>query len=298
MARKKSETTIDGMALAPVPEAIAQDMSASHAMVAEDLTRHDAALRMAEQIGYEGGITVAALTATLRLRMRRTVEEVIEIGRATLLLKLQLDHGQFGQALAEIGLERSLANRFMQAAAKFAAGGGRIAAIPGMTQTKLLELLILDDASVAELAETGTVPGLPADAIECMSVSELRSALRDARAVVEDKDGRIKTVQAENETLREEKAKRTRYTPDVAAKEAGERRAQRMAALQAASLAAMTAINEFGIVLADVSADADDRDQAMATARWLAQQISNLYVAHQIDVDFAETITPTWTRGE
>lgn len=49
------------------------------------------------------------------------------------------------------------------------------------SQTKFLELLVLDDDEIQVLEDSGKVRGIELDTIECMSVSELRAALRNER---------------------------------------------------------------------------------------------------------------------
>lgn len=167
------------MALAPAPAAITRDMSASGQVVLGEMARFEQTRQMAAQLGYEGSLSTSAMWDGMAIRMRRSVEETLEAGKIALLLKLQLPHGEFGQQLDARGWNRRVIGRFMQAAAKFHGAGEKLAQLPGMSSTKLLELVVLDDEDVAMLAETGTLPGLPQDAIECMSVSELKAALRE-----------------------------------------------------------------------------------------------------------------------
>lgn len=56
------------------------------------------------------------------------------------------------------------------------------------TQSKLLELLVLDDSEIEELEAGETVRGLDLDKIETMSVRELKAALREAQADAEATD--------------------------------------------------------------------------------------------------------------
>ena len=55
-------------------------------------------------------------------------------------------------------------------------------------KSKLIELLVLDDDQVAELNDGGTVAGITLDDVAAMSVSDLRKALREARADAEAND--------------------------------------------------------------------------------------------------------------
>ncbi|WP_334180851.1 hypothetical protein [Pseudomonas nitroreducens] len=120
--------------------------------------------------------------------MRRSVEACLEVGRGLQVLKAACGHGQFIPRLESLGLETRVAQKFMAAAAKFANGKGQplLAAID--SQTKLFEMLVLDDEQLEELELTGQTGELTLDDISTMSVKELRKALRDTRESVEAKD--------------------------------------------------------------------------------------------------------------
>ena len=72
-------------------------------------------------------------------------------------------------------------------------------------QTKLFELLVLDDDEVEELALTGQTGELKLDDIACMSVKELRKALREARA---DNQADKELLAEKNAALDAERARR------------------------------------------------------------------------------------------
>lgn len=120
--------------------------------------------------------------------MRRSVEACLEVGRGLQVLKSACGHGGFLPRLEALGLDRKVAAKFMAAAAKFASGKGQplLAAID--SQTKLFEMLVLDDEQLEELELTGQTGELTLDDISTMSVKELRKALRDSRESVEAKD--------------------------------------------------------------------------------------------------------------
>jgi hypothetical protein len=115
--------------------------------------------------------------------MRRSVEACLEMGRGLIVLKAACGHGNFLARLGVLGLDHSVAFRFMQAATKFS----NIASTQYLTraignQTKLFEMLVLDDEQIDELALTGQTGELHLDAVATMSVKELRTALRELRA--------------------------------------------------------------------------------------------------------------------
>ena len=120
--------------------------------------------------------------------MRRSVEACLEVGRGLQVLKAACAHGNFLPRLEALGLEPSVAQRFMTAAAKFSRSTSQplLQAIDG--QSKLFEMLVLDDEQLEELELTGQTGELTLDDISTMSVKELRKALRDSRDTVEAKD--------------------------------------------------------------------------------------------------------------
>lgn len=108
-----------------------------------------------------------------------TGEALLELGKRLLLLKEHEPHGEFLQALGEIGVADRFARKAMQAALKFGQPNRPSTAdFAGLGQGKLIELLVLDDEEIAELKEGGTVVGLALDQIDRMSTRELRAKLR------------------------------------------------------------------------------------------------------------------------
>lgn len=249
--------------------------------------------RVLARYGYTD-TTLDQLVMQVRERVQRSTTDMLEIGRAVCCLR-ELPRGRYGEAVKAIGLSPDTARRLAGVALKFL---GRDTLLPllDLDQSKIYELALLDDADLEAMASD------PAriDAVERMSVSELRIALRAARHDGDAKDARLKDVHAENAALRDEKASRATYSPDQEAADAQKRRASRSRLMHEAALQAVAQIDHFGRVFNDVLAydfnDAD-REHALQTARWLAQQIGRLYLAHGIDVDFQEIITPSWMVG-
>ena len=75
---------------------------------------------LAEQIGYDGSLTVGALEDGIRFYQRRSVEALLEVGKRLLLLKEITPHGEFSERVDMLGISDRTARRFMQAAAKTA----------------------------------------------------------------------------------------------------------------------------------------------------------------------------------
>lgn len=249
--------------------------------------------RVLTKYGY-ADTTLDQLVSQVRQRAQRSVEDMLEIGRAVCCLR-ELPRGRYGEALKAIGLSADTARRLGAVALKFM-GRDTLRPLLDLDQSKIYELALLDDSDLDAIA---TNPE-KLDQVERMSVSELRTALRATRHDAEAKDDRLKQVHAENAALRDREANRTKYRPSLDAQDAHKRRQSRSRILHEGALQAIAQFNHFGAVLNDVLADCDEaeREHALQTARWLAQQIAGLYLGHGIDVDFQEVITPSWTSGK
>lgn len=161
---------------------------------------------VALQIGYQLPADCTdpdLIQRDISANMRRSVEACLEVGRGLAVLKAACGHGQFIARLDVLGIEYSVGARFMQAAKKFSnvASTRHLTAALG-NQTKLFEMLVLDDEQLEELELTGQTGELHLDKIATMSVKELRAALREAKAdaaatdrVLEQKSSTITQLQ-------------------------------------------------------------------------------------------------------
>ena len=141
--------------------------------------------------------------------MRRSVEACLEVGKGLRVLKEACQHGNFVARLDVLGIDRHVAARFIQAAVKFSnvPTSAHLTQAIG-TQSKLLEMLVLDDEQIEELALTGQTGELALDDIATMSVKELRHALREARDNAETQ-GRL--IASKDAKLNELDAKLTKH---------------------------------------------------------------------------------------
>lgn len=179
MARKKTETVL---AEKPVVDGEAL-IQAFDAQVQADQAAQENALALAVQLGYDGALSVSGLEDEIKFFQRRSVEAVLETGKRLLLLKEITGHGGFMERLSALGIGQALANKLMSATLKFSNSSSttNLTSLPGMNQTKLLELLVLDESEIEALDQGETVRGMKLDDVDCMSVSELRRALRVAK---------------------------------------------------------------------------------------------------------------------
>lgn len=247
--------------------------------------------RVLDRHGY-ADTTLEQVIAIARQCLQRSVEDMLELGRCILVFR-ELPRGRYGQAIASIGLKEDLARRLGNVALKFL-GHDHLKPLLNLDRSKVYELALLDDDALGELAADPE----KLDQVERMSVSELKKSLREAKKTLEAKDAVIKDFSDDNAALREEKVSRTRYTPDAAKQDAVKKRESRVFALQQSAAEVLATINKFGIVIGDLceGGEMEEVELAWENARWLAQQISKIYVGYGIEVDFEEIITPKWTR--
>jgi hypothetical protein len=207
MARNKNESTLDGSALAPVHPAITADIAAADqsALALRHLDQDTRAL--AARLGYQLPADSAdpdLIQRDIAANMRRSVEACLEVGRGLCVLKAACGHGNFLARLEVLGIDRGVGARFIQAAVKFS----NVPSTAHLTkaignQTKLFEMLVLDDEQLEELALTGQSGELTLDDVATMSVKELRAAVREAKGRLAAKEQVMADQDAENRRLRE-----------------------------------------------------------------------------------------------
>lgn len=179
--------------------------------IAQGIAAEQNVRAVALQVGYQlpaDCIDPDLIQRDIVANMRRSVEACLEVGRGLAVLKAACEHGQFMARLDVLGIEHTVAKRFMQAATKFSNGASTHLLKAAGNQTKLFELLVLDDDQVEELELTGQTGELKLDEIATMSVKELRAALREARA---DNQAKDELLADKNKLLDDERAKSKRF---------------------------------------------------------------------------------------
>lgn len=164
---------------------------------------------VAAQVGYQLPADCTdpdLIQRDISANMRRSVEACLEVGRGLAVLKAACGHGNFMARLDVLGIDVSVGRRFIQAASKFSnRASTRVLTDAIGNQTKLFEMLVLDDEQLEELELTGQTGELHLDEIATMSVKELRAALREAReestaeadalnAVIKKKDEKLNAL--------------------------------------------------------------------------------------------------------
>lgn len=264
---------------------------------------------LATQLGYQGSLTVGALEDEIRFYQQRTVEACMELGKRLLILKEMTPHGEFEKRIDILGFSPRMARKFMSAVLKFSNRNSNSVFLASKTQTKLLELVVLDDDDLDVIEQGGSVGDVNLDSIETMSVRELKKALREAKAAVESKDQDIKAkdliIQKKDQKANELDEKLTKLNSPAEIKKRAESEPQRLAekALEEMNTACLTmhndtvrftnsinsildAINEHGLY------DIQERLEANVVA--LFQQIAQTSVELGIQIDFQAMVNPSW----
>ena len=261
---------------------------------------------LATQLSYDGDLSVGALEDGIRLYQRRTIEDLFELGKRLLLLKEQTQHGEFISRVELLGFDKSLARKLMVATLKFS----KVETSPLLktvkSQSKLLELIVLDDSDIEIIEDGGSIGDVNLDSIETMSVRELKKALRDAKADIDAKEQVIKTKdQKANELLAENaKLKSPAQIKERAESEQQQFEQAAIAKLNAAKDAFLPAFTKFTNDIGGVidTADAKDLPQLYENIDELliyaCQRIAGYVQSLGTQVNFEEIVKPSWITDE
>ena len=128
---------------------------------------------LAQELGYQGALTVGTLEDEIRFYQRRTVEAILETGKRLLLLKEMTPHGEFTQRVEMLGFHKLTAQRFMRTALKTAKSVNlTLLSTQVKNASAFLELVTHDDDVLENLQDM--------DDIDRLSASQLRERLRQA----------------------------------------------------------------------------------------------------------------------
>ena len=264
---------------------------------------------LATQLGYDGDIAVGALEDGIRLYQRRTIEDLFELGKRLLLLKEQCLHGEFQSRVELLGFDPSLARRLMSATLKFAKQETSPVLKSVKTQSKLLELIVLDDEEIQVIEEGGSIGDVNLDSIETMSVRELKKALREARSTLDSKDEDLKTkdqiIQKKDQKCNELDEKVTKLNSPAEIAKRAETEPQRLAekALEEINTACLTMHNDSVRFTNHVNSIIDTitehelyelQERIETNVVALFQQIAQTSVTLGIQIDFQAMVNPEW----
>lgn len=146
--------------------------------------QHAAHVRaVAASVGYQLPVDCVdpdLIQRDVAANMRRTAEAMFQIGIGLVVLKEACRHGEFLGRLEVLGFAPRVAQQYMSVARRISnTNTSRILLKAVESQSKLLELITLDDAQLEEFALTGQTGDLKLDAVDGMSVKELRKRIRE-----------------------------------------------------------------------------------------------------------------------
>lgn len=163
-------------------EAVEQSIDAANSLALITAQHHSAVRAVATQLGYSlDSVDPDLIQRDIASNMRRSVEACLEVGKGLRVLKEACGHGNFMARLEVLGIDDAVAQKFMQAAKKFANTSTSRLLGTVKNQSTLFEMLVLDDEQLEELELTGQTGELALDDVATMSVKELRAKLRQAR---------------------------------------------------------------------------------------------------------------------
>lgn len=157
--------------------------------------------------------------------LNKSAEELLEASKALLVAKEHLNHGFWKAYVQKAGLDLSVADRMVAVARKFHRPEARPVLQAAGNKSKLFELLVLDDDDLVKVAQGAEDAPITLDEIDRMPTSELRKALREARAdseatkkVLADKNTKIDKLETQLEKAKTaEKPARPELNYDVLA---------------------------------------------------------------------------------
>ncbi len=264
---------------------------------------------LATQLGYEGALTVGALEDEIRFFQQRTVEACMELGKRLLILKEMTPHGEFNRRVEMLNFTPRMAQKFMSAVLKFSKTNSSSLLQKAGNQTKLLELVALDDDEIQIIEQGGSIGEVSLDSIETMSVRELKQALRDARTTIESKEQDIQakdqiigTKDKRNNELLEENTK-LKSPAEIKKRAESEEQAIEKAAMELLSAASITFLNALLRYQNEINSVLDTAEEkgisqlyervdesVMATYQRIAQYSQGL----NVQVDFENMVSPEW----
>mgnify|MGYP000597237745 CR=1 FL=1 len=257
---------------------------------------------LALSLGYEGTLTLGAIEDEIRFYQQRTVEACMELGKRLLIMKEMTPHGEFEKRIEILGFSPRMARKFMSAVLKFSNRNSNTVLTVTKSQTKLLELVVLDDDELDVIEQGGSIGDVSLDTIETMSVRELKKALREAKA---DNTAKDQLIQKKDLKINELDANLSKVNSPVEIKKRAESEQQQLSkkALEDISAACLKMhndtvrfTNEINSVIDAIEEhglyDIQERLEADVVAAF--QQIAQTSVALGIQIDFEAMVSPSW----
>lgn len=149
----------------------------------------DLALFDYSSVPAESAGVVRDAASRIKVRMSRTAQDIIEIGRDLIEVKAALGHGKFlGWIEAEFGMTDQSARRFMQVADRFG---------------KSNMVLDLPPTALYELAAPSTTEPVRQEALARAEAGEKITAddIKRLKAQIAEKDGKLREIKGQKESV-------------------------------------------------------------------------------------------------
>ena len=236
-----------------------------------------------------------------RQAMRQTVEGMFELGRVLIVLKEHMTWEKFADVCEVFGMSVRAAQQLTQATRRFATPQMQKAQskLMELGKSKLLELLVEEDETLAELADGGEVNGMTLDDVDRMTVRELRAALRESRETAEAKDKIIADKNKKVDELAEKLAKK-QAGKEPSPEDVGSELTMQLSGLEVAARSDLSRFAEvFEQMLAHGEANGyDHRPQMVAAINQIIRDAETLRERFTLPQEAPTNAKPEWLDGE
>ena len=203
MARRMKKQAQAGVHEDVIDQQLERDARDANSQTYADLQRQH--LRLLNPIIEDLPVERHLLIEQAKFYLAQGAISFIELGRRLVALKEGAEHGDWANILDELNISSTMALNAMRVAQKFA----NLDSMLHLTPSKLVALLDVPLKELEQAEKSGTVLGMSVDAIDAMSVRQLREKLRVERhknakgeeqlrqrdQQLREKDARIKELQ-------------------------------------------------------------------------------------------------------
>lgn len=208
-----------------------------------------------------------------RLKLQEHVVSGVAAGKALIVLKEMLPHGEFTESLQEIGIHERTARNYMRVASVFAGMDPDTVAQLGMT--KLYAVIKAPAEEIERFVNDGTMLGREKDDLVQMSAKEIEQLVKDATEKIKLslEETRIKTDQLSEELGHLKKEKR-QLEKQLADTKAGAPPEEKLPEYWNEYTAVLSALTAFSAKLAQCPNDFDD-EKVVARCEVIRQRIEH-----------------------
>ena len=276
--------------------------------VVEDATAHQAASDALNALSENARAIMAnyslasanpeVLVAEIKGFQASAVDAMFNIGVRLMLLRTVTPNGQWLATLGEVGINDRAARRIVMATIKYNdPRKQRSEKLLALGKGKLIELLTLDDDSIDALDKGGQIGELDLDEIARMSPTELRGALREAKADNQAKDSLVesKNKKIDDLDIKLKAAKKFKPKPDAEAQTLHEQ--NQLDELAAATREAEVAIARLAVVVRDIFEEGSSEavsTRAMQALTYVGQRMKEIAEEHGLSKIKGDV--PAWLK--